>query len=231
MFHYGSPLAHKSGTPVPRSFNPKPLAEWFVARGWAVVLPQRRGLASPLATYDEGLDPRQPLAGACDPEVALGEADRVLGDVDSVTASVLALPFVDRGRLAVGGQSRGGALAVAWSGRKPGIAKAVVNFSGLWLGPNCWSADEVNQALFKIGVAAKRPSLWLYGERDPYLSVEDARRNFAAFQNDGGEASFFDFTPPYGTSGHDIVLEPKLWARDVERYLKAQGLPLRAVAP
>ena len=151
-------------------------------------------------------------------------AERALADVDAVTLSILAQPFVNRGRIAVGGQSRGGALAIAWSGRKPGMACAVLNFAGGWFGADCWSADDVNHALLKLGVPSGRRSLWLYSADDPYYGPLESRGNFAAFQAAGGDGAYYSYAPPPGVSGHDITLVPKFWSDDLERYLAVQGL-------
>jgi dienelactone hydrolase len=225
IFHFGSqPPPPHGRTHLRRTYQAKPLVEWFTARGWAVVLPSRRGAAGLDGTYDEDSAPDRPQAQACDPQVAMAEAERALADVEAVTTEILQQPFVDRHRLAVGGQSRGGALAIAWSGRKPAAARAVLNFSGGWFGGNCWSADLVNQALFKLGIAWRRPSLWLYGGRDPYYRLRESRGAFAAFEAAGGDGRFYSYEPPVGMSGHDLQLAPQLWTGDLEAYLAAMGL-------
>jgi dienelactone hydrolase len=227
VFHFGSQPPRKGRALLARDYNPKPLAQWFVQRGWAVVFPARRGGLGSEGTYDEGYDLKQPQGSKCEPEAAMAAAERALADVDAATNAILALPFVDRGRIAVGGQSRGGALAIAWSGRNPGVPRAVVNFAGGWFGDTCWSTDDVNQALFKFGVPSGRPSLWLYGSADPYYKLAESRGNFAAFQVAGGDGAFYSYNPPLGLGGHDITLAPTLWSDDLEKYLTAQGLPAK----
>ena len=224
IFHFGSQPARKSRALLPRPFDPKPLAQWFVQRGWAVVFPARRGGTGSEGTYDEGYDLKQPQGSNCEPQAAMVAAERALADIDAVTTSILAQPFVDRGRIAVGGQSRGGALAVAWSGRNPGAPRAVVNFAGGWFGGTCWSADDVNQALFKLGLPYRRPSLWLYGGQDPYYKLHESRGYFASFTSAGGDGAYYGYEPPLDVSGHDIMLAPRLWGDDLEKYLTAQGL-------
>ena len=88
----------------------------------------------PLSLYDEGFGLDRSKGYTCEPPLSLAGADRALRDIDAITALILAQPFVDRGRTAVGGQSRGGILSVAWSGRQPGTPRAVVNFVGGWQG-------------------------------------------------------------------------------------------------
>src|SRR4029077_10971111 len=43
IFHHGSTGRGVDPTIFARPYDPKMLAEWFTTRGWAVVLPSRRG--------------------------------------------------------------------------------------------------------------------------------------------------------------------------------------------
>ena len=154
-------------------------------------------------------------------------APNVPCDIDAITSVILAQPFVDRAKVAVGGQSRGGILAVAWGGRQPNVPRAVVNFVGGWLGTGCWSASEVNQTLFKKGVPYERQTVWLYGDKDPFYPLAHSRENFAAFKTAGGRGSFFDFAPPEGFNGHQIGAVSTLWTATLEAYLASQSLPAK----
>jgi dienelactone hydrolase len=220
IYHHGSTGGSADPAVIARPYDPKVLVGWFTARGWAVVLPQRRGRGGSEGVYDEGIS-------VCEPELALAGAERGLRDIDAITAAILAQPFVDRSRVAIGGQSRGGILSVAWSGRQPAIAKAVVNFVGGWLGSGCWSRDEVNQRLFRRGAGYDRPTIWLYGDKDPYYPLRHSRANFAAFEAAGGKGEFHEYTPPEGRNGHQIAAAPELWSATIETYLESQGLPAK----
>ncbi len=160
--------------------------------------------------------------------LSLPGADRALRDIDAITPVILAQPFVDRSRVAIGGQSRGGILAVAWSGRQPAVPRAVVNFVGGWLSSRCWSRDEVNQNLFKRGVPYDRSTIWLYGDKDPYYPLRHSRDNFAAFEAAGGKGEFHEYAPPEGQNGHQIGSAPLLWGATLDVYLADQGLPAKA---
>ena len=54
IFHFGSQVPRKGRSLPPQSYDPKPLAEWFVQLGWAVVFPARRSAIGSEGTYDEG---------------------------------------------------------------------------------------------------------------------------------------------------------------------------------
>jgi endonuclease YncB( thermonuclease family)/dienelactone hydrolase len=227
VFHHGSTGLGRDPAFFERPYDPKALAGWFTARGWAVILPSRRGRGGSEGTYDEGFAPDRAQGYSCEPALALAGAERALSDIDAITPVLLAQPFVDRERVAVGGVSRGGILAVAWSGRQPGVARAVVNFVGGWLSERCASIDTVNADLFRRGSAFDRSSIWLYGYRDSYYSLRHSRSNFTAFRAAGGKGAFREYDLPEGLDGHQIAAIPGLWTEALEAYLADQGLPAK----
>ena len=82
-------------------------------------------------------------------------------------------------------------------------------------------------ALFTPGAAYPVPTLWLYGDGDPFYSLQHSRGNFAAFQAAGGKGSFHEFPRPSGDTGHGIVAYPGIWETLLEGYLEQQRLPAR----
>ncbi len=228
IFHHGSTGRGVDPTIFARPYDPKVLAEWFTTRGWAVVLPSRRGRGGSEGTYDEGFALDRKQGYTCEQTLSLAGADRALRDIDAITPAILAQPFVDRSKVAVGGQSRGGILAIAWSGRQPGVPRAAVNFVGGWMGAGCSSASAINQNLFNRGAAYGQPTIWLYGDKDPFYPLSHSRGNFAAFQAAGGKGAFHEYTPPEGLNGHQIGTAPQLWSATLDAYLASRGLPAKA---
>ena len=137
IFHHGSTGRGTDPSIFTRPSNPKALAEWFTARAWAVVLPSRRGRGGSEGLYDEGFALDRSEGYSCEENLSLPGADRALRDIDAITTVILAQPFVDRSRFAVGGISRGGILTIAWTGRQPQQPRAAINFVGGWLGTGC----------------------------------------------------------------------------------------------
>lgn len=226
IFHHGSTGRGTDPGLFARVYDPRSLAEWFTARGWAVVLPSRRGRGGSEGTYDEGFGLDRGRGYTCEEPFSIPGADRALKDIDAATAAILAQPFVDRTRIAVGGQSRGGILTIAWTGRQPQVARAAINFVGGWMGTGCSSASSINQSLFKRGAAFPLPSIWLYGENDSFYSLSHSRSNFAAFRAAGGKGTFHEFAPSLpGSNGHYISATPSLWTPVLEAYLAERGLP------
>jgi len=128
---------------------------------------------------------------------------------------------VDKGRLLIGGVSRGGLLSLAYSGTRPDMFLGVVNFVGGWLGEGCkGAAVTVNQAGFVRGASMPRPTLWLYGERDSYYALEHSRANFEAFRAAGGQGRLVSYVLQPGRDGHGIHSHPALWRDDLDAYLR-----------
>lgn len=226
IFHHGSTGGGTDPSTFATPYFPKPLVDWFTERGWAVILPSRRGRGGSEGLYDEGFSPDRAQGYTCDAERLLAGAMRGLRDIEAITPEILALPFIDRQQVVVGGHSRGGTLAVLWASRHPGSARAVLNFSGGWRSTSCATATEVNQALFDDDPSRTPPALWIYGEDDSLLPLPHSRANFDAFRARGGDARFVAFDPPSGINGHQIVDLPPLWQGAVSKFLGDHGLAL-----
>ena len=230
VFNHGSTGTGRDPARFARPIDFPELAQFFVNRGWAVVLPARRGRGGSEGEYDEGFEFNRAQGYACDASRAIPGADRALRDIHAAMGTIRDMPFVDGERLAIGGQSRGGILSVAYAGEHPAGLKAVINFVGGWSGA-LRSRTDVNQTLFRRGGAYRGDTLWLYGEGDPYYTIAHSRTNFGAFQAAGGAGAFFEFMPPPGFDGHQIVLHPTLWTSTLEDYLRRLGLPAAPASP
>jgi hypothetical protein len=95
------------------------------------------------------------------------------------------------------------------------------------MGTGCPTATAINQNLFKRGATYGRPTIWLYGENDPFYPLSHSRENYAAFQAAGGKGTFNEFSPPPGLNGHGVAREPALWTGVLEAYLAERGLPAK----
>jgi len=71
---------------------------------------------------------------------------------------------------------------------------------------------------WRHGGQYRGPTLWLYGNGDPYYSIEHSRENFAAFEKMGGRGTFLDFDVP-GGFGHAVIGYPDLWSDPIGKYL------------
>src|SRR5262245_22566105 len=147
VFNHGSTGTGTNPEAFTRPLDFPEVARFFVARGWAVVIPARRGRGGSDGVYDEGFWPDRSRGYACDQTLSPAGADRALRDVEAAVRAIVAMPFVDRTRVVIGGQSRGGILSVAYAGLHRGEVKGVINFVGGWNGTRCQHAATINQAL------------------------------------------------------------------------------------
>ncbi len=198
------------------------VADFLSERGWMVAFPQRRGRGKSDGLYDEGFSADRAQGYTCDAERSLAGAERALADVAAAVTALRRRPDVAPSRILIGGQSRGGVLSVAYAGTHPAQIAGVINFVGGWLGEGCSSAAAVNQNLFARGAGFKEPTLWLYGRRDPFYSVQHSRANFAAFETAGGRGMFLEFDVP-GGYGHFLLGYKQLWSATVADYLTSLG--------
>lgn len=194
----------------------------FVKKGYMVAFPQLRGRGKSEGLYDEGFNVDRTQGYACDPKQSLPGADRALSDIAAAVEVLRQRPDVAEQPILMAGISRGGILSIAYAGMHPREVAGVINFVGGWMGERCPHASEINGTLFKLGGTFPHPTLWLYGDHDPFYSLNHSRANFTAFQATGGNGSFFDFEVP-GGNGHLVIYSPPLWTDDVDRYLQAIG--------
>jgi dienelactone hydrolase len=194
------------------------LADVLNEQGWIVAFPQRRGRGTSDGLYDEGFGTDRAKGYTCEAAPTLAGADRALGDIAAAVAALKTRPDVAATRILVGGQSRGGILSVAYAGRHPEQVAGVINFVGGWVGDDCNTAATVNGDLFKQGAAFKGPTLWLYGNGDPFYATSHSRTNFAGFERAGGSGRFTAFDIP-GGNGHYLINYPSLWTKPLADHL------------
>lgn len=195
------------------------LARVFVRKGWLVLYPQRRGRGKSDGLYDEGFEADRSRY-ASDPALSLPGLERALVDLDVVMAHVLTRSDVDTKRMLIGGVSRGGILSAVYAGTRPNPFQGVLNFVGGWVGNRWLYADSVNTVSFKRAAAFGKPMLWLYGDKDPFYSLNHSRANFDSFVAAGGKGSFVTYPPPTGQNGHAIHAYPSVWQAAVDDYLQ-----------
>lgn len=172
-------------------------SEPFLALGFAVLVPTRRGYGDSGGPWAEGF-------GSCANPDYYSAGLESARDIRAAVAAVRGEPWADTRRVVLAGQSAGGFGSVAASSTAFDGLVGVINFAGgrgsLAPGRVCGESRLV-EAMARYGRAAHVPELWIYSANDRYFEPSLARRMYGAFVAGGGAAEFV-MAPPCGVDGH-----------------------------
>ena len=198
------------------------LAAWLVARGFAVLVPERPGHGATGGKYLED-------QGGCD-EADYAKSGRATADeIATAMGFVRKQSFIRPEGMIVIGHSAGGWGALALAGEDPKEVAAIIAFAPGRGGhandfPNRVCAPHsLIAAAGEFGKGARVPVSWLVAANDTYFSPVLSRQLADAFRNGGGKV---DFRPlvAYGSEGH--------WLAETEGGVKSAASELdRALKP
>jgi len=198
------------------------LSRWFVERGYAVVLPQRRGHGATGGDLVEAI-------GDCTSPHHYRSGLIAAEDVGAAVSYMAQQPFVDPARIVVAGISTGGWASLALAGSRPDLVAAVVNFAG-GRGGHAWGRNgavcgesELIEAAGRYAHTARAPTLWLYAQNDSYFGPKLAAQMAAAWKAGGGGVEYVPLRA-YGHEGHAIADDRAgwdLWGESLDRFLAA----------
>ena len=200
------------------------LASWLVARGFAVLVPERPGHGATGGRYLED-------QGGCD-EADYSRSGRATADAITAAASLVRKePFIRQGGMVVIGHSAGGWGALALASESPQEVSAIIAFAP---GRGGRANDFPNQvcapyglmsAAAEFGKGARVPVTWLVAANDSYFSPELSRRLADAFRGSGGKVEL-RVLPAYSGEGHWLPETEggiKIAAPELERALKLKS--------
>lgn len=223
VFNHGSTGRGNNPAIFTKTYTNKAIVDFFCEKGWLVIFPQRRGRGNSDGLYDEGFE-KDRSQYSCSPDLSLAGVERALADIDQVVDYLKAYKDVDKNKMIIAGQSRGGILSIAYAGTRPNIFKAAINFVGGWMSDQCPNPEAINTVTFKRGAAFKQPTIWLYGENDPFYNIKHSRKNFDEFIKSGGKGKFLTYTLDKNLNGHLVIENPNLWHKDIEIFIKELSL-------
>jgi dienelactone hydrolase len=196
----------------------------FAQRGYAVLMPLRRGFGATGGEFAE--DP-----GAC------AAADYRAGE-RAAAADVLAaydfarrLPYVDAKRMILAGQSAGGVAALYSAAQAPAGLVAVLAFGAgrgadpLHPGVPC-AGERLAVVFDEVGRTLEAPALLYYAQNDRFFGPEASRGWFARLKAGGARAEYV-LQPPFGANGHYVFTDAAgsaQWLPVVERFLERHGI-------
>ncbi|QWG13462.1 alpha/beta fold hydrolase [Bradyrhizobium sediminis] len=221
-------IAHASTQNVLRRAQMPPpeyraLAAWLVARGFAVLVPERPGHGATGGRYLED-------QGGCD-QANYARAGRATADAIAAAAGVLRkASFIRPEGMVIVGHSAGAWGALALASEDPKSVSAIIAFAP---GRGGHANDLPNQvcaphmlisAAAEFGKAARVPVTWLVAANDTYFSPDLSRRMADAFRSGGGKV-WFRVLAASGSEGHwlpESEAGVKIAGPELDRALKAR---------
>jgi pimeloyl-ACP methyl ester carboxylesterase len=199
--------------------------QWFLTRGYLVVLGMRRGYGETGGQYVED-------AGRFCPAEGYAQGGRESArDVDALVNYATALPYARPDGAVIVGQSAGGWAAIAYDGMPHPKVLALVSMAGgrgahqhMLPNNNC-RPDELARAAGMFGATASTPMLWVYAANDTYFAPDIAVAMYTAFSKAGGKAEFVQ-AGAFGNEGHFLFNNrggSAIWGPMMERYLASRG--------
>ena len=195
------------------------LAAFLVARGFAVLVPERPGHGTTGGKYLED-------QGGCD-EADYARSGRATAEEIAVAINFMRqLPFIKPDGVVIVGHSAGGWGALALAGQAD--VSAIIVFAAGRGGrandlPNQICAPHtLKAAAAEFGRGTHAPVTWLVAANDSYFPPGFSRQLADAFRGAGGRVDFKTL-PPYGGEGHWLPEAEggvKLAASELDRALR-----------
>ena len=225
--NHGSMTLQDAGKGLWTSLTPGSLSDTLARKGYVVLLVARRGYRGSegtSTTYSTNLTSR--MEGKSAAEVMRGaglEAD----DVVAALEYLLALPYVDKERVAVGGVSLGGLVSVMAVAREPRF-KALISMAGGYRQSGRGGADEawpLVETVWKRSAARITvPTLILWSKNDMRVTVEVGEA-LEKDLKDAGRPVQMKVYPSFDTDGHTLFSNAKgypIYVADAVSFLDAQ---------
>lgn len=202
---------------------------WFTRRGFAVLLPLRRGYGESGGDWAESY-------GRCSDPYFAAAGRETARDIRTAIDFAIALPDIRPEGVLVVGQSAGGWGAIALAAEDPAMVGAVINMAG---GRGGWAQGRPNtncrperlvSAAGDYGRTARLPMLWVYTANDSFFDSDLALAMHQAFTAAGGAAEL-EMLGPFGRDGHSLFFGPggsATWGPVVEAFLTANGYAPRS---
>jgi dienelactone hydrolase len=222
-------IAHASTeNALRRAQMPQPeyraLAAWLVARGFAVLVPERSGHGATGGRYLED-------QGGCD-QANYSRAGYATADaINAALGYLRGQPFIRKDGAVIVGHSAGGWGALAMAGESTKGVAAIIAFAPGRGGhaddtPNKVCAPQkLMSAAEELGEDARVPVTWLVAANDTYFSPELSRQMADAFSRAGGKVDFRVLAAS-GNEGHWLAETDggeKLYGPALDSALKALG--------
>jgi dienelactone hydrolase len=179
------------------------LAAFLVARGFAVLVPERLGHGATGGPYTEG-------QGDCDRADYDNSGRMTAMQIAFAEEAMRRQGFIRKDGVVVIGHSAGGWGALYLAGRKPDSVSTIIVFAagrGAHAddvpGKVC-AAGKLITTAEEFGERARIPVTWLVADNDSYFPPKLSREMVDAYRHGGGKVNFI-VLPPAGSEGHAMA--------------------------
>jgi dienelactone hydrolase len=207
-----------------------PINEW-VRRGYAVVVPVRRGYG-PSGGEHFG----DSWGGNCETRPDFRRAGEGAAlDLLATVEWAKTHPDLDPNRWLLVGQSAGGFASIYTASKRPAGLVAVLAFAPGRGGrpdtnPGSPCRPDIMAQLFaSIAPRIQVPVLWFYAENDQFIGPAAQKMYFEGFRSGGGRGEYVMIPPFPAARGHGVFPSTAgvpLWTPAVAGFFRAQGITL-----
>jgi len=199
----------------------RPLAAFLVARGFAVLVPERPGHGATGGNYLEDQN-------GCDGADYVHAGRATAQEISAALNFMRGQPFIRRDGAVVIGHSAGGWGALALSDSDPAEVSSIIAIApGRGGQPNgipnqICAPHTLVAAAGEFGRGARIPVTWLVSANDGYFSPEVSKKMSDAFRAGGGKVDF-RVLPAYASEGHWMIETERgvaMAASELDRALK-----------
>jgi dienelactone hydrolase len=193
-------------------------SEYFLKKGFVVVVPMRRGYAG-----SDGASIADSIGSCTNPDYS-SSAREASRDIAAIITYVKSLPYADPQSILLVGASAGGFTSLATASLNIEGVIGAINFAGGQGGssrtePSGHACNE--QKLVEIMGSfgkASVPTLWIYSENDTFFRPELAQAMFESFLRNGGKGKLV-IAPPFGHSLLSREEGRNIWASYGDEFL------------
>jgi dienelactone hydrolase len=228
VLSHGTATTREANLAIGRYRPLNPVREW-VRRGYAVVVPVRRGYGA------SGGEHFGDAYGSCSRPDFRRAGEGAALDLLATVEWAKTQSDLDAQRWLLTGQSAGGFASIYTAAKRPDGLVAVLAFSpgrggdpDKRRGEPC-ASDRMAELIAAIAPQLAVPVLWFYAENDEFIGPRVQKLWFESFRAAGGRGELIVEPPFPSARGHGVFPSfagTPIWTAAVAAFFKSQGLTL-----